>query len=375
MGLMLSTISKKPFRSVKTKKMRILFLPKYSESGPSSRYRFYQYLELISRSGLSYKVAPLFDEKYVHRFYTTGKKSIILTVIGFINRFFIMITSWHYDLIVVEYELFPYMPGLFESLINLTGKKMILDFDDAVFVRYQNSSNPLIRFLLRKKIFRVVQLAQGVIVGNRYLYDEFISYNKNISLIPTVVSSKLYDSVVSGSGSDKCIIGWIGSLSTSRYLLPLCDIFRTFDKESFQLNLIGFDKRLRDQFEGINVEWIDWKRETEITEIKKFSVGIMPLDDDLWSRGKCGFKIIQYMACRVPVIASPVGVNSEIIEDGINGFLASDPDEWRERIRYFISNREVAKKMGNSAYEKFVRNYSLERNYLKYLDVIGLSRD
>jgi glycosyltransferase involved in cell wall biosynthesis len=259
--------------------------------------------------------------------------------------------------------------------MNFFGKKIIVDFDDAVFANYKYNTNYLIRLFLHDKIFNVVRYADSVIVGNRYLYDQFINCNSKIAILPTVVSSKLYDSITFNEDSDKFIIGWIGSPSTSKYLLSLCEVLRNIDKNAYQLNIIGFDIKIKNYFEGMPVNWIDWDEKTEIAEIKKFSVGIMPLDDSIWSRGKCGFKIIQYMACRKPVIASPVGINNEIIEHGKNGFLASDQKEWHEYISFLISNREEASIMGNYGYERFIKKYSLENNYKKYLKFFGLSVD
>lgn len=355
------------------RQMKILFLPKYSISGPSSRYRFYQYYDSLENNNIRCVSKPLFSDNYVKLFYSSGKKNHIKALLGYLKRMLYLFTIFRYDLLVIEYELFPFFPAIFERLIRFAGMNYVVDYDDAISLKYENNRNWLVRSLLKRKIEIVVRNARSVIVGNRYLMEYTTKYNKQTFLLPTVVSRARYDAVPGYEKADKFILGWIGSHTTSKYLIPLSDILRNLKRDDIQINIIGFDKSLRFHFHDLNVKWIDWSQETEINEIKNFSAGIMPLDEDLWSAGKCGFKIIQYMACGLPVVASPVGVNIDLVSEGINGFLAASPDEWVASISYLADNREIANSMGHQGYEKFIEKYSLESNLNKYLNILKLS--
>jgi glycosyltransferase involved in cell wall biosynthesis len=358
---------------VTKRQIKILFLPKYSLSGPSSRYRFYQYFEIIKTYDIRFSVSPFFRDSYVNIMYSSGRKSYIEAFISFIRRFFLFFSFFRYDLIVIEYELLPYFPAIFEKLLRIMRKNYIVDYDDAVFLKYDLNKRSIVKTIFRRKIEKVIQSAQAVITGNKYLYDYALKFNTNVHLIPTVVSRIRYDEVPPPVKKEKFILGWTGSLTTSKYIIPLCTMFRDLKREDIQINLIGFDKQLRYLLEGIDVNWIDWTQETEIEEIKKFSVGIMPLADDAWSAGKCGFKLIQYMACKLPVIASPVGVNKEMIVNGINGFLVSGIEDWKRSILFLADNPAEAMIMGKKGYAKFIDNYSLESVTEKYITVITSS--
>jgi glycosyltransferase involved in cell wall biosynthesis len=352
--------------------MKILFLPKYSLAGPSSRFRFYQYFDNLRNNNIQCVSKPLFGNKYVAEFYSSGKKDFFEALKGYLNRLLSLITIFRFDLLVIEYELFPFFPAIFERLIKLCGKHYIVDYDDAIFLKYENSNIWFVKKLLKRKIEFVIRNAHRVIVGNSYLQEYVSRYNKQAFLIPTVVSKIRYDAVPESEKSDKFVLGWIGSHTTSKYLIPLGNILRNLKRDDIQINIVGFDKSLRFHFHDLNVKWITWSPETEIEVIKKFDAGLMPLDDDSWSAGKCGFKIVQYMACRLPVIASPVGVNTELVNHGVSGFLASSPDEWIEAILFLVSNRDKANSMGRQGYEEFVKKYSFEANIDKYMNILKL---
>lgn len=352
------------------KPIKILFLTKYGFSGPSSRYRFYQYFEILNEHGIFYNVKPFFSDRYVRTLYSTGGKKYFEAFRSFFKRLLILPSVFAYDLIVIEYEILPYFPAIIERFLCKTGRKYIVDYDDAIFMNYEKSKNWLVRSFLYHKIAKVIKYANCVITGNKFLYEYASGFNKNIHLIPTVVSRTRYDSVPSRINRDKFIIGWIGSHTGSKYLLPLCNVFRNLKRQDVHLNLIGFDESLRYHFEGIDINWIDWKQDSEIEEIKKFNVGIMPLDLEPWSLGKCGFKIIQYMACGLPVIASSIGSNIDLIENGINGFLVKTDDEWIRSITCLADHPEMAQKMGKKGYEKFIGSYSFEVNVDKYINIL-----
>jgi len=352
-------------------KLKILLLPKYNRSGPSSRYRFYNYLEIIESNNYKYDIKPLLGDNFIKHLFIEGKKSIFLTILGFIKRFALLFKIFYYDLIIIEYELFPFFPAIFERILRVLRIKYIVDYDDAIFIKYENNSNPIIKLLLKNKIKTVVKNSEAVITANKFIYEYAKKHNENVYIIPTVVSRKKYDNSTVTEKSNYFIVGWIGTPQTSYYLLDILPELKKLNIENFRINLIGTDKNILKFCNDTKFNFIEWKEETEILEIKKFNVGIMPLDNNPWSMGKSGFKIIQYMACKLPVIASPVGINCELVENGYNGFLVKTPEEWREAIMILYNNPEKAHEMGINGYIKFCRYYSLESVSLKYMSIIN----
>ncbi|MBG0859041.1 MAG: glycosyltransferase family 4 protein [Bacteroidales bacterium] len=353
--------------------MKILFLPRYGKSGPSSRYRFYQYFDIIESHNIKFRVSPFFTGKYIKQFYSSGSKSFLNVIFSYLRRLIVLFTIPGYDQVVIEYELLPYFPAVFERLLKLLKINYIVDYDDAVYLKYQENKNWLVRVIFPGKIEKVIQYAGNVITGNKYLYEYAKKFNDNVHNVPTVVSRFKFDRVPAPEKKDRFILGWNGSPSSSKYLIPFSGLFRALDSNGIQINLIGFDEKLKYHFNGIDINWIEWSEDSEISEIKKFSVGIMPLEDDLWSQSKCGFKLIQYMACSLPVIASPVGINREMVDNAVTGFLASDFDEWMNAVSYLLRNPEEAMLMGQRGYTKFREKYSLESVTEQYLNIIKSS--
>jgi len=351
--------------------LKILFLTKYDHLGASSRYRFYQFYSYLHNNGFECKSSPFFNDNYIENLY--NKKSNLKNILkAYFKRFLILFIIKRYDLIVIEKEIFPYFPAIFEKLLNIFSIKYIVDYDDALFHQYDRHDKKIVRILLGSKISSVMKNATLVIVGNKYLaeYAESIG-TKNIEIIPTVVDINKY-SEKKIIDSQKIIIGWIGSPSTTKYISKLENVFlKLKEKYNIQITLIG---AFSSPFTEISVHIIPWSENTEVEEIKKFDIGIMPLVDSYWERGKCGFKLIQYMACSLPVIGSPVGVNSEIINHEKNGYLASSDSEWFEYLEKLIIDISLRREFGINGRDKVKRKYSkqrIEKQILSlYLDVV-----
>ncbi len=358
-------------------KIKILALSKYSYEGPSSRYRFYNYKQCFEENGIDMDIYPLFNKNYF-----TAKNSFDKTAAAakaYIKRviFLFKILFFNsYDLLLIEYELLPYFPAIFEKLLKLRGIKYIVDYDDAIFHRYDMSSNLFIKKFLSKKIANVIKNASAVIACNSYLENYAAKYNKKIYRLPTVVLIDRYIQKCVNydkKESKNFIVGWIGSKSTSVYILEILDVFKEFKNkfQNVQFNLIGFDKSLLSEEKakeyGINI--IPWSEESEIENILEFDAGIMPLHNDPWSQGKCGFKLIQYMSCKKPVIASPVGINCEIVQED-NGFLVSNNKEWLEALEKLYLNKELRVKMSNRNFKKILNLFNNNKNCKSYIKII-----
>jgi len=267
-------------------KIKILLLSRYENLGASSRYRSYQYIPYLRKEGIEITEAPLFDNDYIRDLYNGRKKNLLKVLKTYVRRIINLYHVRDFDLIWIEKEALPWLPAWIEHKLGLAKATYIVDYDDAIFHRYDQHHFKLIRWILGKKIDRIMQYAALVLVGNKYLLERVKKAGaKRVEVLPTVIDLGKYPNN-SFNNNDIFTIGWIGS------------------------------------------EYVSWSEETEIKEIQKFDVGIMPLLDNGWERGKCGFKLIQYMACGLPVVGSPVGVNAKIIKHGINGYQAKNTNEW-----------------------------------------------
>ncbi len=348
--------------------MKILFLPKYNELGPSSRYRIYQYLDSYIKEGIKVKVAPLFGS----HFFTNSKTvKIGCTVYYYLRRAFKLLQVYKYDLIYIEYELFPYFPSIFEKLFKILKIKYIVDYDDAIFHNYDSSPNFLIKLFLSNKIDNVIKNANYVVSGSPYLTKYICQLNANCIEIPTSVREEVYRQKKKKENNAVFTIGWIGSRTTSVNVLKLIRAFEELSQKiKFQLNLVGFDKNESNKLAHLNVNFIDWDSKTEIEEINKFDVGIMPLDNTPFNQGKCGFKLVQYMGCSLPTIATPLEANVKINRNKKNLFAISN-DDWVIAFEKVYSNQDYFREIGQQNYFDFANYYTIESNSGRYLSVFN----
>lgn len=343
--------------------MKVLFFTKYSRAGASSRYRSYQYLPAVESAGLSFTVLPLFDDAYLTHKYAHGRARPSDVLRAFIRRLWAAVSLPHRSVVVIEYELLPYFPALLERWLVWRGCRLVVDYDDALFHQYDQHRSAWVRWMLSGKIATVMRLADTAVAGNAYLADYARLAGANrVEVIPTVIDLSRYPAKTPATApaSDSAVftIGWIGSPSTARYLRDIAPALAEVCKDGrARVRLIGSGPI---NLPGVPVEVLPWGEESEVDEMRRFDVGIMPLPDEPWARGKCGFKLIQYMACGLPVVASPVGVNAEIVEPGVNGLLASSPEEWVAALRNLAVDRDLRIKMGMAGRKKVEESYCLQ---------------
>ena len=335
--------------------MKVLLLSRYTEVGASSRHRSYQYLPFLRERGYEITVLPLLSDMYLKRLYSHQPLSLLDLVRSYIRRVIHLLRLTRYDLIWLEYEAFPWIPYLFESIFLNTRTPYIVDYDDAVFHRYDQHSSGIVNQLLGTKIDRVMRGAALVIVGNEYIASRASDAGAiNIKLLPTTINLDKYR-LQPPPQNQSFTIGWVGSPITSRYLKIVEEALITIQqKSSMRLIVIGATNI---RMSGIAYEPRPWSETTEIDEIANFDVGIMPLPDLPWERGKCGLKLIQYMACSRPVVASPVGVNRKIVEHNVNGFLASSTQDWISSLATLRDNPHLREKLGKTGREKIEKQY------------------
>lgn len=346
---------------ISEKNISVLFLTKYARNGASSRYRSFQYLPYLEKSNIHCQVSPLFDENYLTHYYQFKRVFLADLLRAFFRRLMALTTLKSFNLVVIEYELLPYFPPWLERYLNFLKIPYVVDYDDALFHQYDKHTSWWVRHFLGKKIADVMRGARLVTVGNAYLAD-YAAVQANaacVEIIPTVIDLERYSrTVIKQPRTASFTIGWIGSPSTAKYLQAIAPaLAKLCESGRGRVCLIG--SGLVD-LPGVPVEVLPWDEDTEVTILQQFDVGIMPLPDNPWERGKCGFKLIQYMACGLPVVASPVGVNSQIVEHGVNGFLAETPEQWQEALQTLLADAELRQRMGMAGRQKVEQHYCLQ---------------
>ena len=337
--------------------LRVLVLTKYDSKGASSRLRSMQYFDAITQSGIEIEHSPLFDNGYLEKLYSGKKISAVYFLKRYLNRFLKLFLSKQYDLLWIEKELFPWIPFNIEGFLNFFAVRYIVDYDDAIFHTYDNNPRKIVRLLLKNKIPNVMKNAKLVTVCNGYLKQKALeSGSENIEIIPTVVDIEKYNTLYN-TENEELIIGWIGTPSTEKYIIELLPMFEKLSSIlDFKIVIIGGKNFMSDV---CKYEILPWSQETENLILKKIDIGIMPLLDSKWEQGKCGYKLIQYMACGKPVVASSVGMNCEIIEEGLNGLLVNSNNEWMSAI-VKLSDLDTRTKLGKNARQKVEKTFSLQ---------------
>lgn len=348
---------------------KILYLTKYSRNAGSSRLRSYQYIPYLQAAGMEVQVSPLFSENYLTKLY--ARKSVRKEAIkGYFKRLIALLSVKKYDTIIIEKEIFPYLPAFAEKWLRFLGVRYIVDYDDAIFHNYDQSPNPFIRKILGNKIAKVMKSSAAVVAGNRYLAEYAQkSGAKKVEIIPTVIDLNRYK-FKETNDAEKFIVGWIGTKTTfEKHLLPCKNWIKTLQEadENIEFHIIGITD---DMDLGRNVKYIPWSENTEVQEILKMDVGIMPLQDSLWERGKCAYKLIQYSACGIPGVASDVGMNSEVCKNEETGFLATNDSEWMEKILFLKNNPEIRNSMGTNARHIVEQKYCIQVTAEKWIQIL-----
>ena len=298
--------------------------------------------------------------------YSRGRPDAANVLSAFATRLWGALKMPRSALVVIEYELLPWLPAVLERWLAWRGFRMVLDYDDAIFHQYDAHPNPWVRRLLGRKIATVMRLAHTVVAGNAYLADYARRAGaRRVVVIPTVIDLLRYPVVERAHHTEVFTIGWIGSPSTARYLQGVAPALAQVCADGrAMVRLIGAGSA---DLRGVPVDAIPWREETEVDEIRRCDVGIMPLPDEPWARGKCGFKLIQYMACGLPVVASPVGVNQQIVEHGVNGFLAQTPQEWVTALDTLRNDPALRARMGAAGRRKVETTYCLQVTAPQYV--------
>lgn len=337
---------------------RALVLCKYDTRAASTRQRLVQLMPYLKDEQITLEFAPLFDNDYLTDVLVRGKRSIWKTLVAYVKRLCAVLRVARYDFVWVQYEIFPYLPGWCERLVLRGNTPLVLDYDDAIFHQYDQHTNPLLRLLLANKLKPLLRRASLTLCGNRYLQQYALQECKNSQIFPTVVNCEHYQSVEQRQNTEIPVIGWIGSPSTWRYCAHVQPMLVQLVEQKRATVLVVGAGPAADH--ALPFTFRDWTEDSEITDIQAMDIGIMPIPDEPWARGKCGYKLIQYMACGLPVIASPVGVNNDIVVKGINGFLPTTEPEWLASFEALLRDPLLRDTMGAAGRKIIESRYSIQ---------------
>lgn len=339
--------------------MKILFLTRYGQQGASSRMRLLQYLPWLESATIESVVSPLFDDAMLLRKYRHGSYGLVELLSAYWKRIHVLMGRHQFDLVWIEKEALPWFPAWFEKWL-LRRVPYVLDFDDAIFHNYDLHRSAWVRHIYGRRIDRLMAGAQLVIGGNRYLADRAIAAKARwVEVVPTVVDLARYAPKQTYSVTTKPRIVWIGSPSTVQYLQDLAGPLSALAKrEPFTLRVIGGGAIT---MPGVDVESLPWSANMEATLIAECDVGIMPLLDTPWEQGKCAYKLIQYMACGLPILASPIGANQNVVMESETGLFADTPSAWVEKLESLLRDTALRQRLGQAGRARVETEYCLQQ--------------
>ncbi len=346
-----------------TPPIKVLALSPIPEEGAGCRFRVSQYIPYLREAGFDVTVSPFYSREYFAFVYRPG--NYLRKATGFaaltLRRIDELYTMRDYDLVLLYREAIPMGSALIERSITRLGIPIVYDFDDAIFLPAVSDANKAVSFLKNPdKVSDILALSAQVTVGNEFLANYARKFNSHVTVIPTAVDTNRFvprPDPLPAEGR-KLVVGWIGSPTTFQYLESLKDILAAVSaKHPFTLKVSGAGRTVN--FPGVDVQVVPWSMADEVGLFNTCDIGIYPLTDDDWSRGKCGFKAIQCMACGVPVVAAAVGVNREIIAHRVNSMLASTPQEWIDGLTVLLTNSELRQQMAVAGRQTIEERYSL----------------
>ncbi|MGC8737221.1 MAG: glycosyltransferase family 4 protein [Candidatus Hydrogenedens sp.] len=348
------------------KKMKIVFFGNATEKNAAIRYRVQKFADMFEVEGYPCIVClPSSVDFYLKYFENQPKyKKAIYWLCVWLRRWFQLRHIFNADVIFLRGPIFKYGPPIFEYIIHLFNKNMVFDIDDAVWEKPAFVKNYSLRFIDFDWAKKMCKICAGAVVGNRYLEEHVKQWGaKKIAIVPTCIDIEKHQQKKEyPKHNNPVIIGWTGTHTNLGYLDILKEPLKELSKK-YPIQLFIASNGLNYNMEGVNVVFENWKLEKEFEYLQRPDIGLMPLIDTPRARGKCAFKALEYMGVGTPVVISPVGMNAEVIENGVHGFLAQTPEEWYDRLERLITNPDLREQMGRKARQRIVDLYSFEANY------------
>ena len=343
--------------------MNVLALvPALYDTSPGQRFRIEQWARHLERVGSRFTFVP-FESRALHEvIYQPGRYGLkaALMLEAFARRFRILALARQFDVVLIHREAALMGPAVIERLLARSGIPVVFDFDDAIWVPYVSPANKRLSHLkCFGKVASICHLSTHILAGNDYLASYARRFNSHVTVVPSTIDTETHLPRRHGDSEEPpgpVTIGWTGSYSTVQHLNTLRQaLIRLRSFHEFHLSVIGPPGY---HLDGLVVKAHTWRPASEGGDLHHFDIGVMPLPDEKWARGKCGMKLLQYMAAGVPAVASPVGVNAEIIQDGVNGFLAATEDEWIEKLSILIQDPNLRRQIGATGRRTVEERYS-----------------
>jgi glycosyltransferase involved in cell wall biosynthesis len=356
---------------------KILFLVPYPlNESPSQRFRFEQYAAVLCHRGFQIRVQSFLDVHGWQIFFASGKyfQKVWALLVGFVKRWAILIEVPFFDFVFIHREVAPLGPPVFEWILaKVFRKRIIYDFDDAIWLTDRTREPWIVKTLKwRQKTGSICRWSYKVSCGNDYLANYAKKYNTKFVFNPTTIDTEGWHNpdlqAVTPDQGDCVVIGWTGSHSTLKYLEGIAPVLEKIERDFVNVQVVIIADR-KPAMKLRSMVFIPWNKKTEVVDLMKIDIGIMPLPNDEWSQGKCGFKALQYMALGKPVVASAVGANNIIIDDGTNGFLISSFEQWEYRLTQLILEKALRKKMGESGRRMIQAHYSVISNTSNFVSL------
>ena len=354
--------------------MRVLFITPYPiGKAASQRFRFEQYFSILTDKKIEFDCEPFLSKKAWDILYKNGFffQKFLSLFNGYRKRYSLLFKLKQYDYVFVHREVVPFGPPILEFLIaKIFQKKIIYDFDDAIWINNSSESNRLFSvFKWYSNVNYLCKIAYKVSCGNEYLCGFARQYNSTVVYNPTTIDTENHHNQQQVHDHPKFAIGWTGSHSTLKYLNEIVPVLKKLEaKFDFDFIVISDEKPA---IELKSLRFVKWNKETEIEDLLDFSIGVMPLPNDRWAKGKCGFKALQYMALGIPALVSPIGVNTKIVDDGVNGFICTSAADWENAIEKLIINPALLIEISSRTQQKIEQHYSVKSNQNNFLNLFN----
>jgi len=342
----------------------LFFTPSPVESA-SERYRIYQFLPYLERVGFSCTVRP-FATRALHRAIQMERLApkLFYTPLCYILRMLHLAMLSQYDVVVVHRGIFPFPWPALERIVLRRHTRVIFDFDDAIHIGHRDTASTKYPWIYKFKygpgVNVMVSRCAHVIAGNQTLANHALQFNSRVSIVPTVVDLDQYSYQPHWDTGDVITVGWVGSRSTSPYLLEIEPALRRLSEahpNKIRFRLYGDPKR---KLNLPNFESLPFSLASEIDDLRTMDIGIMPVPDNDWTRGKCAFKAIQYMALGIPTVTSPVGMVADLVQHNVNGFWARTTEEWFETLNVLVTDAQLRRRFAEEARKTIEEQYSLQ---------------
>ena len=355
-----------------SRKKKILFIVPYpmGEAG-SQRFRFEQYFGVLEENGFEYEVASFLSKEAWSILYRKGyfAKKIGAIINGYLGRMKLLFVMYRYDFVFIHREVSPFgYPWMGWVITKLWRKNTIFDFDDAIWLANTSESNWITKFFKRySNANSLMKWATVVSAGNKFLAEYASGFNRHVIVNPTTIDTTTLHNQVKQHEDHKFTIGWTGSHSTVQFLDDIVPVLQELEKKfDFEFHVIA---DVAPRFQMKSMKFVKWSKKTEIDDLLRLNVGIMPLPDNIWTRGKCGFKALQYMALGIPAVVSNVGVNAEIVDHDVNGCVCNSAGEWYQNLSKLMTDKDYLLRLSKGTRERIISGYSLQSNKGNFLSL------